>query len=278
MKSDLPIRDFELVNDTLYYTHKDFVKVSVEGRNIRNIYLGGYILHFSISDHILSGLANNYKIDLGAIRRYDFLKSKYTHIYHITKRSPIISYDYYSIEKDPLSIIVSYKDGSLISYDSKGNKVDMFREGGSIIRQVTNINGVLYYCNDGGELYKIINGESEKLFASANKILGFISKGNYIYMYNDNGQIININMEDLSHNTIQLEDNIIMDICFINNAKMIVADWDGYIFVLDISKNKIENKVKAHKDIIYKIQRINDSLFATSSRDKKIKKWNINKL
>lgn len=55
----------------------------------------------------------------------------------------------------------------------------------------------------------------------------------------------------------------------------LVGGHDGYLFVVDSLTNSVLSKIAAHKGAIYSIKQINENFFATSSRDKTVKIWEL---
>ena len=55
----------------------------------------------------------------------------------------------------------------------------------------------------------------------------------------------------------------------------LVGGHDGYLFVVDSLTNSVLSKIAAHKGPIYSIKQINENFFATSSRDKTVKIWDL---
>lgn len=76
---------------------------------------------------------------------------------------------------------------------------------------------------------------------------------------------------------IKINDYGIQSIEFIDGY-CIIGGYDGYLYLLESSSNKMVAKIPAHKGPVYCVKRINDQSFATASRDKSIKIWDIKTL
>jgi len=55
----------------------------------------------------------------------------------------------------------------------------------------------------------------------------------------------------------------------------LVGGHDGFLYVVNSTTNSILSKIAAHKGAIYSIKQINQTIFATSSRDKTVKIWDL---
>jgi len=93
------------------------------------------------------------------------------------------------------------------------------------------------------------------------------SKGN-LYVFDLNLKIIN---------TISLHESVITDMLLFENKYLTTSSWDKTIKLIRVNDYAIQKIFYGHKDYVFSLALRNKELFS-SSRDKKIRKWDLEKL
>ncbi|WP_106792465.1 WD40 repeat domain-containing protein [Aquimarina sp. Aq78] len=99
-----------------------------------------------------------------------------------------------------------------------------------------------------------------------------------LYVGDIKGTLNIINLEQSKIvKTIDLHQSVITDICFVNHQYVVTSSWDKMIKFTDIKDFKIKKTFSDHKDYIFSLTTRNKELFS-SSRDKRIRIWNMEEL
>lgn len=288
LKTNFTVRDFEIIDNTLLYIEKRDIKsynlvTKTEDTLFKKggFFIGGYglrVFHSKEQQKIITA-SNELVKNRSSIRFYDVIK-KDINKYHVLYDTELM--DFYIASKDSI-FFLSKKDLTIDTYKYGGKprykKTDSIKTD-SYARKMELFDNMLFYITDSGKVFKY-NLETRKnnlLYQGDNLLVSFIfdKKHNNIYITTFEGNIVKINLINPSINEVfNFGNHIIEAITIFEDTYLIVGDWSGNIKVIDIVSNKVVNEYNNKKRIVKII--IKGDYFYTSSADKTIKKWKIDK-
>lgn len=288
LKTNFTVRDFEIIDNILLYIEKRDIKsynLTTKTKDTifkgDGFFIGGYglrIFHSKQQKQIITA-SNELVRNISSIRFYD-LKKKDINKFHVLYDTKLM--DFFIEPKDSL-FFLSKKDSSITMY-KYGDKPRYLKKDSiktdSYARKVELRNNMLFYITDSGKVfqYNLQSKENKLLYQGENLLVSFIfeKKHNNIYVTTFDGNIIKINLINPSINEVfNFGNHIIEAINIFDDKYLIAADWSGQIKIIDIGTNEVVKTYNNKKRIVKII--VKDDYFYTSSSDKTIKKWKLDK-
>jgi len=288
LKTNFTVRDFKIIDNTLLYIEKRDIKsfnLETTAKNTffkgEGFFIGGYglrIFHSKKQQQIITA-SNELGSNRSSIRFYDIIK-KDINKFHVLYDTGLI--DFFVEPKDSV-FVLSKKDFTIETYKYGGKpryqKTDSLKTD-SYARKIELSNNNLFYITDSGNVfqYNLRTKENKLLYQGENLLVSFIFDKNYRNMYVStfDGKIIKINLFGSSKSeALNFGSHIIEAINIFDDKYIIAGDWSGSIKIIDLNTNEIKKTYNTKKRIVKIV--VKGDHFYTSSSDKTIKKWEIDK-
>lgn len=288
LKTNFTVRDFKIIDNTILYIEKREIKsynlkTKTNDTLFKNnsFFIGGYglkIFHSKQQNEVITA-SNELVRNISSIRFYDIIK-KDINKFHVLYDNELM--DFFVEPKDSI-FLLSKKDSTIVMYNYGGvpryKKIDSLKTG-SYARKIEVFKRNVFYITDLGKVfqYNMQTKTNKLLYQGGNLLVSFIfdKKHENIYVTSFDGKIIKINLNNKStEEVLNFGSNIIETIAIFEDKYLIAGDWSGLLKIIDINTYEVK-KTYNNKKRIVKIIVKGDS-FYTSSSDKTIKKWKIDK-
>lgn len=288
LKTSFTVRDFDIIDNTLLYIEKrDIKSYNVVTKSEDTLFkkggffIGGYglkVFHSKNQQKIITA-SNELVKNRSSIRFYDVIK-KGINKYHVLYDTELM--DFYIEPKDSV-FVLSKKDFAIDIYKYGGTprykKTDTITTD-AFARKIKLVNNTLFYITDSGKVvsYNLVTKQNKLLYQTKSLLVNFIfdHKFENIFVATFNGNIIKINLlNPKDHKEFNFGNHIIEAINIFDDKYLIAADWSGQIKIIDIGTNEVVKTYNNKKRIVKII--VKDDYFYTSSSDKTIKKWKLDK-
>ncbi len=170
------------------------------------------------------------------------------------------------------------KNGKLKKWNIVGQLLYRLNISESTLSAISNFDNKIIIGGYDGKV-RIIDDNTKKIIKEKHIgeiITCVLFNKNLIYVGDSIGfvHVLDLNLNTI--NIVELHKSIITDLNLIDNKYLISSSWDKTIKLIRIKDYKVQKIFSGHKDYVFSLTLRNTDLFS-SSRDKKIRKWNLEK-
>lgn len=278
VSEDFAIRDFEITKDSIFYIKKRSANLYAKSDGSKlDYFIGGYGLKIKAqqgSNTIIT--ASNELVDtVSSVRFYNKKINDFDDVYYYRKAKII---DFLLIPEASLFVLgltnnkIVFIDYEERPYFYKTIELDL----PSLPRKLIQIENLLYFATDNGEIYKYNyhNYEKTLLYKTDQIITELVILEDQLVYTTIEGEIAHYDLKTQALKELKIDNNFVSAMLF-HDSKLFCGSWNGLIYVIDMDSFQFEKELRFHKRAILNIKKDTNNTIYSSSLDRTIKTWNL---
>lgn len=282
IQSGFAIRDFAIHKDSIYFIEKRDIKYKnyrTENKSPKEYFIGGYgvkIFNDSLNKEVIS-ISNEFEQTVSSLRFYNKSSQKVDDVFYYKKGKTINAL--FALESKHVIMSMSNNKIIVVNYSAKPvfeiiHEIPLK----SLARGLFYTKNSLFYATDLGNVYKYdLKTKKNKLIYSYGEIITDLKFYNQNLIFTtEKGKIIKYDTINKTELKLQIKNNFILNTLLFED-KLICGTFKGSIMVVDLKEMRLVNQLNYHNRSILKIVKGEQEEFYSSSIDKTLKKWKLEK-